>query len=46
VLAVLPYLVALVVGVPAGDAVAMLEQVAQALGTTAVLRGCRRWSRA
>jgi len=40
VLAVVPYLAALAVGVPAGDAaMAMLEQVAQALGTTAVVTG-------
>jgi len=40
VLAIVPYLAALAVGVPAGDAaMAMLEQVAQALGTTAVVTG-------
>ena len=40
VLAVVPYLAALAVGVPAADAgLAMLEQVAQAIGTTAVVTG-------
>ena len=40
VLALVPYLAALAVGIPAGDAaMAMLEQVAQAIGTTAVVTG-------